>query len=92
MKLQQAQELAIAQVQPIHVNLPTRGLRHAFTQVLQTEPNKAMTIKLEAANEKTVNWPKRVGGAAAAFLGLWVVSAFLSNRFPRRESPSAAPA
>ncbi|HYV27377.1 MAG TPA: hypothetical protein VFA77_07580, partial [Candidatus Eisenbacteria bacterium] len=36
-KLQQAQELGVARVQPIRVNLPTRGLRHAFTQVLQTE-------------------------------------------------------
>jgi hypothetical protein len=92
MKLQQAQELAVAQVQPIHVNLPTRGLRHAFTQVLQTEPNKAMTIKLEAANEKTVNWPKRVGAGGAAFLALWILSALLANRFPRKESTSAVPA
>ena len=92
MKLQQAQELAVAQVQPIHVNLPTRGLRHAFTQVLQTEPNKAMTIKLEAANEKTVNWPKRVGAGGAAFLALWILSALLANRFQRKESASAVPA
>jgi hypothetical protein len=91
-KLQQAQELGIAQVQPIHVNLPTRGLRHAFTQVLQTEVNKPMTIHLQAVNDKTVNWPKRVGAGAAAFLGLWVLAAFVANRFPRKPTQAMAPA
>ena len=34
-KLQQAQEIMAAKVQPLHVNLPVRGLHFMFTQVLQ---------------------------------------------------------
>src|SRR6185503_4865733 len=58
-KLQQAQDLAVAKVQPIRVSLPTRGLRHAFTQVLQTEGGKPLTIRLIASNTHVVSWPKR---------------------------------
>ena len=43
-RLQQAQEVVVARVQPIRINLPTRGLRHTFTQMLQTQPGKSMTI------------------------------------------------
>jgi hypothetical protein len=76
-KLEQAQELAVAKVQPIHVNLPTRGLRHVFSQVLQTEINKPMTIRLLAANDKIISWPRRIGAGLASFVLLWVaVSAF----------------
>jgi hypothetical protein len=71
LKLQQAQELGAGRVQPIHVNLPTRGLRYGFAQVLQTEPGRPMTIRLQAFNEKIVNWPARGLGLAAAFLALW---------------------
>src|SRR5205823_13449848 len=91
-KLQQAQELGIAQVQPIHVNLPTRGLRHAFTQVLQTETNKSMTIHLMAANQKVVSWPKRVAVGAGCFLALWLGVSLLAHRFPPRPSPGIAAA
>src|SRR5439155_25836868 len=91
-KLQQAQELGIAKVQPIHVNLPTRGLRHAFTQVLQTETNKPMVIRLMAVNDKVVSWPKRIGAAAAGFVGLWLGVSLLAKRFPRKQLPATAPA
>jgi hypothetical protein len=70
-KLQQAQEIVAAKVQPLHVNLPVRGLRCAFTQVLQTEIGKPMTIRLLAANTKAVSWPKRLTTALAGFLVLW---------------------
>ena len=79
-KLQQAQELGVAQVQPIHVNLPTRGMRHAFTQVLQTELNKAMTIRLVAVNEKGGNWPKTAGMGVLAFVALWVAVGLVAKR------------
>jgi len=71
LKLQQAQEIVAAQVQPLHVNLPVRGAHYAFTQVLQTETGKAMTIQMRAANTKAVSWPMRGLGAAGAFLLLW---------------------
>jgi hypothetical protein len=67
-------------VQPIHVNLPTRGLRHVFTQVLQTEPGKPMTIRLLAANDKLVSWPARIATALGGFVALWVAVALLARR------------
>ena len=79
-KLAQAQEVAIARVQPLHVNLPLRGLRYSFTQVLQTEINKPMTIHLSAANAKTGNWLTRIGLGLAGFLALWAVVAVVSVR------------
>jgi hypothetical protein len=72
-KLEAAQQLAVAKVTPLHVNLPTRGVRYSFTQVLQTEVNKPMTIGLFAENTKTPNWLGRLGLAATAFVVLWVL-------------------
>jgi prepilin-type processing-associated H-X9-DG protein len=79
MKLQQAQEIVTAKVQPLRVNLPVRGQRFAFTQVLQTESGRPMTIQLFAASTKAVNWPMRGLPAAAAFLVLWGLVAILSR-------------
>lgn len=83
-KLQQAQEIAVAKVRPLRVNLPTRGLRHTFTQVLQTETGKAMTVGFSAANTKSVSWPKRIGGGVTGFVALWTVVAFVSGRAGRK--------
>lgn len=83
-KLQQAQEVAAAKVRPLRVNLPTRGMRHAFTQVLQTETGKAMTVSFTAANTKSVNWPKRFGGGLFGFVALWAVVALVSGRTGRK--------
>ena len=68
-----------AKVQPLRVNLPVRGQRLAFTQVLQTEGGKPMTFTLSAANTKAVHWPSRVGGGLAAFLALWGLVAVLTR-------------
>jgi hypothetical protein len=76
-KLQQAQEIVTAKVQPLRVNLPVRGQRLAFAQVLQTEGGKPMTFAVAAANTKTVHWPSRLGGGLAAFLALWGLVAVL---------------
>jgi hypothetical protein len=89
-KLQQAQEIVAAKVQPLHVNLPVRGLRHAFTQVLQTETGKPMSIQLFAVNTKAVSWPKRIGTGIGAFLVLWGVVSLLSRA--TRRQPEAKPA
>ncbi len=78
-KLQQAQEMVAAKVQPLHVNLPIRGIRRAFTQVLQTEVNKPMTIQLLATSTKAVSWPKRVGTGAVAFVALWAAVVVISR-------------
>jgi hypothetical protein len=88
-KLQQAQEIVTAQVRPLRVNLPVRGAHFAFTQVLQTEPGKAMTIQMSAANTKAVSWPKRGLTAIGAFLILWGFVAIISRITLRpRESMS----
>jgi prepilin-type processing-associated H-X9-DG protein len=70
-KLQQAQEIAAAKVQPLRINLPTRGLSYTFTQVLQTEVDKPLTIRLSAANARTGNWPGRLALSLTGFLVLW---------------------
>jgi hypothetical protein len=70
-KLQQAQEIAVARVLPLHVNLPVRGLRYVFSQVLQTETDKPLTIQMFAASVKAVSWPSRMMKLAAAFFLLW---------------------
>ncbi|HKW28690.1 MAG TPA: hypothetical protein VJT54_05100, partial [Verrucomicrobiae bacterium] len=78
-KLQQAQEIGATQVQPLHVNLPIRGAGYAFTQVLQTEPGKPMTIQMQAANIRAVNWPTRLVTLAFAFLAVWGLVAVVSR-------------
>jgi prepilin-type processing-associated H-X9-DG protein len=85
-KLQQAQEIVAAKVQPLRVNLPVRGSYFAFNQVLQTETGKPMTIQLLAASTKMVNWPARIGTALAAFLLLWGMVAVFSHATRRREA------
>ena len=78
-KLEQAQEITTVKVQPLRVNLPVRGLHFAFSQVLQTESGKPMTIQLFATNAKAVNWPMRALTATGVFLILWGLVAVLSR-------------
>jgi hypothetical protein len=84
-KLQQAQEIVTAKVQPLRVNLPVRGQRFAFTQVLQTEGGKPMTFMLAAENAKLVHWPSRLAGCAVAFLALWGMVAALARATQRND-------
>src|SRR5256886_8849603 len=80
-RLQKAQEVAAATVRPLRVNLPTRGLRHSFSQVLQTEVGKPMLVSFVAASAKAASWPMRIGLFALSFVGLWaVVSWVLTHR------------
>lgn len=79
-KLQKAQEVTVATVQPLRVNLPLRGQRHAFTQVLQTEVNKPMTVEFTARNLKAGGWLKPVALTIGAFLALWIAVAVFAQR------------
>jgi hypothetical protein len=90
-KLQQAQEIVTAKIQPLHVNLPVRGSHYEFSQVLQTETGKPMTVQLFAANTKTVNWSVRGLAVAGAFLSLWIVVIAVS-RLTLRHKMSESPA
>ena len=82
-KRQKAQEVTVATVQPLRVNLPLRGQRHVFTQVLQTEVNKPMTVECAARNLKAGGWLKPIALTFAAFLALWIAVAIFT---PRREA------
>ena len=79
-KLQAAQEVVAAKVQPLHVNLPLRGFRCAFAQVLQTEVNQPMTIQLQATNTKTGTGLGRIGMGLVGFLALWTLVAVVMPR------------
>ena len=80
-KLQQAQEVAVAKTLPLRVNLPKRGVHYSFSQVLQTEVGKPMTIQFLATNESSIGWPTRIGSGAAGFVLLWLaVSGLLAHR------------
>ena len=72
-RLQKAQEVASAVVRPLRVNLPTRGLRHTFSQVLQTEVGKPMLVSFVAANAKAASWPLRIVLFCAGFVALWAL-------------------
>ncbi len=87
-KLEQAQELGVVNAQPLRANLPTRGMQHVFTQVLQTEINKPMTIQLAATSTKAMSWAGRVLLPLAGFLALWLIVALL----PKRREPESQPA
>jgi hypothetical protein len=85
-KLQQAQEVMATRVQPLRVNLPIHGLHYTFTQVLQTEGGKPMTVRLFATSDKLVNWPLRTGVGAAVFFFMWGLVTCCSHFSLRRQS------
>jgi hypothetical protein len=74
-QLQKAQAVAEAVVAPLRANLPTRGLRYSFVQVLQTEPDNPLTIRMHARNERVRGWFARLMSWGGGFLALWVVAA-----------------
>jgi tetratricopeptide (TPR) repeat protein len=79
-KLEKAQQVAVAKVAPLHVNLPTRGVRYSFSQVLQTELRKPMTIHLLAENTKVPSWTIRLLLGVLCFAVLWAIVALFNRR------------
>lgn len=69
--VQKAQAVTVSRVQPLRVNLPTRGIRHSFTQVLQTEGRRPLTVRFEASNNRRMGWLKPLAMAALGFIVLW---------------------
>jgi type II secretory pathway pseudopilin PulG len=92
-KLQRAQEVRTAAARPLRVNLPARGLRHSFSQVLQTETGKPMRIRFTASSEKTVSWPSRIGLLTAGFVSLWAMVGWIlgARKVQRPGSRSVEP-
>jgi uncharacterized membrane protein YebE (DUF533 family) len=66
-------------------NLPVSGLHQAFTQVLQTEIERPLTIQFIAANTQTGSLARQFIGGGLALLALWAVVRILLAR------PSRAP-
>ncbi len=79
-KLEKAQQVAAAKVAPLRVNLPTRGVHYSFSQVLQTEPRKPMTVRLHADSTKTPSWSIRILLSATGFLVLWLVMVLINHQ------------
>lgn len=77
--LEKAQEIAVARVQPLRVNLPIRGVRHTFSQVLQTEIDKAMTIEFAVAPTRNPHWWTNVLPAVLGFLALWTMVVWMNG-------------
>jgi hypothetical protein len=82
--LQRAQEVTVAKVQPLRANLPTRGVRLSFSQPLQTEVNKPMTVAFAAANAKHVGWFQQAFYFVAGFLILWAFVSVAKPALQRR--------
>ena len=49
-------EVTVTKVQPLRANLPTRGVRLSFSQPLQTEVNKPMTVEFAATFLRTTEF------------------------------------
>jgi hypothetical protein len=79
-RLEAAQQVAKAKLAPLRINLPTRGVKLSFSQVLQTEVQKPLTVKLHAKNTKEIGWPKKFLWGALGFAALWSGVAGLSRR------------
>jgi hypothetical protein len=71
-KVAKAQEITVAKALPLRVNLPRRGVHLTFTQTLQTEVRKPMTLQFHAAESKGLGATATVGLALAGFGALWV--------------------
>jgi hypothetical protein len=78
-KLEKAQQVAMAKISPLRVNLPTRGARFSFAQVLQTELHKPMTVKLFAENTKTPSWTYQLGLGLLGFGLIWAMIALVNK-------------
>lgn len=91
-QLQKAQAVAVTRVTPLRVNLPTRGLRHGFVQVLQTEVNKPLSVRFTASNDRRSGWLISAARWIGAGLTLWLLAAvallFRSNPEPATKEPA----
>jgi type II secretory pathway pseudopilin PulG len=85
-QLQKAQAVAEKIVAPLRVNLPTRGLRYAFVQVLQTETDKPLVIRLRAQSERDTGWFRRLLWGVSGLVALWIAVAVIVRLRPTRAS------
>ncbi len=79
-KVSQAQDIAVTKIMPLRINLPKRGLRFSFTQVLQTEIGKPMVVEFRAVNQQASSWTGRIAWGVMGLLTLWAVVALTLRR------------
>jgi hypothetical protein len=87
-KLAQSQQVAVARVRPLRVNLPTRGLHHGFTQVLQTQVDKPLSIQFTAANIRSGGLLRDMFDGLLLLILLWAVVKFLLALRPAQPEPA----
>jgi len=79
-KVAQAQDVTVAKTLPLRVNLPKRGVHIAFSQVLQTEIGKPMSVQFKAVNDRAASWPLRIGASLAGLVVLWLAVALTPRK------------
>ncbi len=79
-KVAKAQEITVAKALPLRVNLPKRGIHLTFTQTLQTEIRKPMTVQFLAAESKGLGTTGTVGLTLAGFGVLWALVGLVRRR------------
>ncbi len=83
-KVQKMQDITGVKAMPLHVNLPQRGLHFTFSQTLQTEVRKPMTLEFHAANAKGFALFTTTALSLGTFLFLWWWVARLQRRSASR--------
>ena len=83
--MNRAQAVAVARVTPLRVNLPTRGVRHVFAQVLQTETDRPLTVYFQAQNDRTIGWLKLALLWGGGLFGLWLFTVVCLLLRPTRQ-------
>ena len=84
-QLNRAQAVITTRVSPLRVNLPTRGLRFNFSQVLQTRPGEPMTVSFKVRNEQRPGLVRLALGWGSAAGVLWFLSAWILRQ---RQTPT----
>jgi hypothetical protein len=79
-KVSKAQEVAVTKALPLRVNLPQRGQRLSFTQTLQTEVRRPMSVQFAATATRTMELPATLGIALVGFVGCWLLVGLLQRR------------
>ncbi len=79
-KVAKAQEITVARTLPLRVNLPKRGIHLTFTQTLQTEVRKPMTLQFLAVESKGLGLMGSVSLALVGFGALWFLAAIVVRR------------
>jgi hypothetical protein len=79
-KVAKAQEITVAKALPLRVNLPKRGVHLTFTQTLQTEIRKPMSLQFVAAESKGLGATTTVALSLAGFGALWALVGLVRRR------------